>query len=262
MTMKNSKELVIESEMNNYFDKEFELRYFEMDKTGKASSVTMLTLLQEAAAEHCCYAEHSLFSLMSKNLGWVLLSGIMEMDRYPEYKEKIIIRTWLSQYKSIRGIRENIIYDENYNIIGKAKGLWLFFDIEKRRPVKILNDFKTRWSSCENQCIEYNLNTKIDIINTGEYMKKFAVNIYDTDTNKHVNNIRYLQWLVESIPEEITDNYYLYSLEGRFIAEAQYGDVITSLTNKGDGENSFVHAIRVEGRDVTCVTGKTIWKKI
>ena len=69
---------------------------------------------------------------MSQNLGWVLLSGMMEIDRYPEYNEKIIIRTWLSKYKSIRGTRENIIYDEHYNIIGKAKGLWLFFDIEKR----------------------------------------------------------------------------------------------------------------------------------
>lgn len=262
MTMKNSKELVEQSEMNNYFDKEFELRYFEMDKDGKASSVTMLTLLQEAAADHCYYADQSLLSLLSKNLGWVLLSGIMEMDRYPEYKEKIIIRTWLSEYKSIRGIRENIIYDEDYNIIGRAKGLWLFFDIEKRRPTKILNDFKEKWSFCEKQCIEYDTTTKMDIIKSGEYMKKFTVNMYDTDTNEHVNNIRYLQWLVESIPEEITDNYYLYSLEGRFIAEAQYGDVITSLTNKSEGENSFIHAIHVESRDITCVTGKTVWKKI
>ncbi len=69
--------------MKNYFDKEFEMRYFEMDKSGKASSITMLTLLQETAVEHCYFAEHSLFSLTEQNLGWVLVSGIMEMDRYP-----------------------------------------------------------------------------------------------------------------------------------------------------------------------------------
>ncbi|WP_366755934.1 hypothetical protein [Sulfurimonas sp.] len=93
-------------------------------------------------------------------------------------------------------------------------------------------------------------------------MKKFQVNLYDTDTNKHVNNIRYLQWLVESIPEEITDNYYLHSLDGRFISEAQYGDIIVSLTNQGDEENSFVHTIHVQGSDRTCATAKTVWKKI
>lgn len=248
--------------MENYFDKEFELRYFEMDKSGKASSITMLTLLQETAADHCDSIGHDLFSLMSQNLGWVLLSGIMKMDRYPQYKEKIIIRTWLSKYQSIRGIRENIIYDKDYNIIGKAKGLWLFFDIEKRRPTKIPNDFKEKWSSCEKTCIEYNISPKIDTINSAENMKKFKVNIYDTDTNKHVNNIRYLQWLVESVPEEITDNYYLHSIDGRFINEAEYGDVIISLTNKGENENSFVHAIHIEGQNKTCATAKTIWKQI
>ncbi len=248
--------------MENYFDKEFELRYFEMDKSGKASSITMLTLLQETAADHCYSIGHDLFSLMSQNLGWVLLSGIMEMDRYPEYKEKIIIRTWLSKYQSIRGIRENIIYDENYNIIGRAKGLWLFFDIEKRRPTKILKDFKEKWSVHEEKCIEHDISAKIDPINSAEYMKKFKVNMYDTDTNKHVNNIRYLQWLIESIPEEITDNYYLHSIDGRFVEEAQYGDVIVSLTDRGDNMNSFVHAIHIEGKDKTCATAKTVWKQI
>ena len=248
--------------MENYFDKEFELRYFEMDKSGKASAVTMLTLLQETAADHCHSVGHSLFSLMSQNLGWVLLSGIMEIERYPEYKEKIIIRTWLSKYQSIRGTRENIIYDENYNIIGRAKGLWLFFDIARRRPIKILDDFKEKWLSCEETSIEHDISTKIEPINSAEYIEKFTVNEYDTDTNKHVNNIRYLQWLIESIPDKIKENYYLHSLDGRFIQEAQYRDVIISLTNKDESENSFVHSIHVEGKDKVCATAKTIWRRV
>jgi len=37
--------------MKNYLEKEFDLRYFEMNKSNKASPVTMLTLLQETAAD-------------------------------------------------------------------------------------------------------------------------------------------------------------------------------------------------------------------
>ena len=248
--------------MENYFDKEFELRYFEMNKSGEASPITMLTLLQETAADHCYSAGHSLFSLMSEDLGWVLLSGVMQMDRYPNYKEKIIIRTWISKYYAIRGFRENIIYDENYNIIGRAKGLWVFYDIEKRRPTKIHNDFKERWSSSEEVCIEHDITNKMEAIDSAEYLKEFKVNMYDTDTNKHVNNIRYLQWLMESIPEDIIDNYYLYSIDGRFVTEAQYGDVIVSSTKKDIEENSFVHTIHTKGNNKVCATGKTVWKRI
>ena len=246
--------------MENYFEKEFKLRYFEMDNTGKASPITMMTLLQETAADHCAFAGHSLLSLMSQNLGWVLLSGMMEIDRYPEYNEKIIIRTWLSKYKSIRGTRENIIYDEHYNIIGKAKGLWLFFDIEKRRPKKIPNYFRENWLSCEETSLDHDISSTMQSIKSPQYLNKFTVNRSDTDINKHVNNISYFHWLLESIPKEIIDNYYLHSIDGRFLSESQYGDSIVSYTNKVDGENSFIHEIYIEGNNNPCATAKTIWK--
>jgi len=82
---------------------------------------------------------------------------------------------------------------------------------------------------------------------------------------KHVNNIRYLQWVVESIPEEIVDNYYLYSIDGRFIAEAHLGQTIVSLTKNGTNETMdklFLHTIKIEGTDKPCATAKTIWRKI
>ncbi len=247
--------------MENYFEKQFELRYFEMNKFGEASSTTILTLLEETAADHCYSINHSLYDLEKQNIGWVLLSGIMIMDRYPSYKEKIIIRTWLSSYSMIKGIRENIIYDEKMNIIGKAKGLWVFFDIIRRRPIQIFDSIKERWSYCNDESINHDITKKIKIMDSLAHIKEFKVNRFDVDTNQHVSNIRYLQWLIESIPEEIIDNYYLYSIDGRFIAEAQYGDTIMSFTERDINDNSFIHSIKTQKNDKVCATAKTLWKK-
>ena len=87
------------------------------------------------------------------------------------------------------------------------------------------------------------------------------MNRFDVDTNQHVNNIRYLQWLIESISEEIIDNYYLYSVDGRFIAEAEYGDTIMSFTERDENENSFIHTIKTQKDNKVCATAKTFWKK-
>lgn len=248
--------------IKNYFDKQFELRYFEMNEFGVASPTTILTLLEETAADHCYSINHSLYQLAEQNVGWVLISGIMQMERYPGYKEKITIRTWLSGYSTIKGFRENIIYDEQNNIIGRAKGLWIFFDIERRRPVQIFENIIEKWSFCNEESIESNISKKIKAVERSDFKLKFKVNRYDTDMNKHVNNIRYLQWVVESVPEEIIDNYYLYSIDGRFIAEARFGQSILSLTKKDTADNSYVHTIKIEGTDKVCATAKTIWKKI
>lgn len=248
--------------ITNFFDKQFEIRYFEVNKNGIASPTTILTLLEETAADHCDSINYNLFQLEAANIGWVLVSGVLEMERYPNYKEKIRIRTWLSEYTSIKGIRENIIYDEENNVIGRAKGIWVFFDIERRRPAKIFDEIKEKWSFCSEESISYNVSEKILVIDKPDCELEFKVNRHDTDMNKHVNNIKYLQWVLESVPEDIINNYYLHSIDGRFIAEANYGQTILSLT-KNDIENeSFIHTIKTKGSEKVCATAKTIWRKL
>jgi len=248
--------------IRNFFDKQFEIRYFEVNKHGTATPTTILTLLEETAAEHCHSINYNLFQLEAANIGWVLVSGVLEMERYPNYKEKIRIRTWLSEYTSIKGIRENIIYDEDNNIIGRAKGLWVFFDIERRRPTKIFDEIKEKWSFCSEESIDYNVSEKIPVIDKPDCELEFKVNRYDTDMNKHVNNIKYLQWVLESVPEEIINNYYLHSIDGRFIAEANYGQTILSLTKNDIMNQSFIHTIKTKGSGKVCATAKTIWRKL
>lgn len=150
--------------IKNHFDKQFELRSFEMNEFGVASPTAILMLLEETAADHCYSINHSLYQLAEQNIGSVLISGIMQMERYPCYKEKITIRTWLSKYSTIKGFRENIIYDEQNNIIGRAKGLWIFFDIVRRKPVQIFDDIISKWSFCNEESINYNISKKIKAV--------------------------------------------------------------------------------------------------
>jgi len=245
----------------NYFDKQFELRYFEMNTLGLATPTIILALLEETASDHCYSINHSLFDLNKKNVGWLLVSGILQVDRYPAYKEKITIRTWLSSYSSIKGYRENIIFDEQHNIIGRAKGLWVFFDIEKRKPIPIFNDIKEKWFYDKEESIVKNIKKKIEVIDFPTHVKTFKVHRFDTDMNKHVNNIRYLQWVIESIPETIVDNYSLHMIDGRFMSEAKYGDTVLSMTNDDIEDHSFIHTIKIDGSNTVCATAKTFWKK-
>ena len=232
-----------------------------MNKFGEASSSSILTLLEETAADHCFSINHSLYILEKQNIGWVLLSGVMEMFQYPKYKEKITIRTWLSSYSTVKGIRENIIYNELGKIIGKAKGLWVFFDIQRRRPIQIFDVIKEKWSFYKEECMNHDITKKIEPIDSLNHIKEFNINRFDVDTNQHVNNIRYLQWLMESISEDIIDNFYLHLIDGRFIAEAQLGDTIMSFTERDIHDNSYIHTIKTKSNNKVCAIAKTLWKK-
>jgi len=230
--------------MENCFDKKYALRYFEMDRHGTISPTTILTLLEETAAEHCYDIDHSLYNLERQNIGWVLISGSIDMCRYPKYRENIAIRTWISKYTTLRGYRENLIFDDSGAVIGKAKGVWVFYDIAKKKPIPIFNEIKSRWGVNR----EVSLEVDADIIETmngdAEYQLEYDVRKSDVDSNKHVNNIRYYHWLVESLPDDITDEYVLKRVNAQFYSEAKYGEKIRIHAKYEPRQNVFLHTMR------------------
>ncbi|MCK7516879.1 MAG: thioesterase [Ignavibacteriales bacterium] len=121
----------------------------------------------------------------------------------------------------------------------RSRGLWLFFDTKRRRPIQILDKILERWSFDEKVSIEHDIAKKIEPIDSSTNIKTFTVSRYDVDSYDHVNNIRYLYWLMESMPEDIANNFYLHSIDGRFMAEAQYGDTLISFTEKDKDDNFF-----------------------
>lgn len=231
-----------------------------MNRFGEASPATILTLLEETAADHCLSIGHGLYDLEKQHIGWVLLSGVIQMERYPLYKERITIRTWLSQYSLIKGFRENIIFDAEEKIIGRAKGLWLFFDINKRRPVPIFESIHTKWKHNAAVCIDFDISKKLLPVTITDPCIEFKVRKSDMDANNHVNNISYLHWLMESVPQEILDHYYLHQIDGRFISEVHFSDIILTFIEKGTIPHSFVHTIRTKSNNRVCATANSIWK--
>ena len=246
--------------VDKYFDKKFELRYFEMNKYGESSPTTILTMLEETAAEHCYHIGHCLYSLKKQDIGWVLLSGVINMIKYPKYKESITIRTWISKYTLFKGYRENIIFDNSGNIIGKAKGIWAFFDIEKRKPAPVFEEIKLKWGINTEISTEINLDS-IKIVNTGEPKEEFNIYKADIDSNKHVNNIKYFHWLIESLPEEILDNYYLKKINAKFFSEANIGEKIQVYSENGLQENEYLITIKSNINNKLLAAAHTIWNE-
>jgi len=137
----------------------------------------------------------------------------------------------------------------------------VFFDIKKRRPVQIFDEIRERWSSDSTVCIDHDIVTKLEVLSSAQYEKEFNVHRFDIDMNRHVSNIKYLHWVMESIPDEIMENYYLHTIDGRFITEAKYGDAIQSFTEEAGSSTSFIHTIKAGTGSRICAAAKTFWKE-
>jgi acyl-ACP thioesterase len=247
--------------MGHIFSREFELRYFEMNKHGMASPTTILTLLEETAADHCYSIGHSLYSLESQDIGWILILGSIAMDRYPQYKETIKIQTWLSKFSLVKGYRENIILDNAGHVIGKAKGIWAFYDIKNGKPAPVFEDIKTKWGIEPAVSMEIDMNL-INPAIKGRPEMEFNVCRSDVDSNKHVNNIRYFHWLIDSLPDETLNEYMLETVSAKFYAGAKHGEKVQVYVDGNPGENIFTHTMKSNADDRLLVAAHTKWKEI
>ena len=87
-----------------------------------------------------------------------------------------------------------------------------------------------------------------DRINTG---REFEVRYSDIDVNAHVNNARYLGWLLDSYPPEHHRKAELASCEVNYLGEAGCGDRVLLRTTHLDDQQDL-QSVQLSGGPEIC----------
>jgi acyl-ACP thioesterase len=224
----------------------FNLRYYEMDSWGQATPLTILNLLEEAAFTHCDVSGWDIYRLRRNGFGWVLLRGSVQMTRYPCHRESFTVETWMSKARAFYGEREYLIRDSAGEVLCAARSLWIFYSLERKRPIPVLPEIVSAWAPEGTRSTEQDL---VDVVSPGpewiDLTRMYDVRGSDIDTNGHVNNVNYLEWALESVPREVHDGFQLMRVDGQYRKEVYYGERVSpaleSLSH--DGSPSFAHGV-------------------
>ena len=57
---------------------------------------------------------------------------------------------------------------------------------------------------------------KLERLEEFKYEESFKVRYTDIDSNNHVNNTKYIDWAIETLPEDIVNNYVFRRSKGNF----------------------------------------------
>ncbi len=239
----------------------FDLRFYEMDRRGEATPLTMLSLFEETAFTHCELAGWDVYRLVGAGYGWVLLRGCMEMHRYPAYREAFRVETWLSETRRFYGTREYRVVSERGEELGYARSLWAFFSLERKRPVPILEDFLRAWSPDGRAAGPLGLD-EVEGPSEAPASSAFEVRASEIDTNGHVNNINYLAWALDSVARQTREGLMLASVRGQYKREVTFGSSVRLAARpEGQGYRHGVFAKAAEGEtEYLAAAGRTDWR--
>ncbi|MGK7370702.1 MAG: acyl-[acyl-carrier-protein] thioesterase [Candidatus Halalkalibacterium sp. M3_1C_030] len=223
----------------NTYQESYTIRSSEVSTNGKAKLQSICDLLQETAGNHALKLNFDISQLKDKNLTWMLHRLHVRMDKFPEWRDEITVQTWPSSGDTLRAFRDFIILDSEGNKIGKCLSYWLMINIETRKPVRMPDEVLQMAPSDTEHVLEVKKN-RIDFDQEVSGSKAFRVRRSDLDMNKHVNNVKYIEWALEALPS-VTE---ISEMNIEFLAECTEGEeILSEIAKRKNKENGYCHRI-------------------
>ena len=247
--------------MNRVWSGAFPIHTYELDPHFRLSVSAYLGFLQEAAGHNAHSLGFSIPQLQARNLTWMLSRLRVRMGVYPGWKESLTVETWpvgFSRLFALRDFRTLLGSEE----VGVAASAWLLLDVRKRRPVRpeALGD----WSGLIHPQRAFaagleRLPAFPTAAGDGVREQELQVRYGDLDVNLHANNLRYAEWLLESIPAELLRTSIPVELDFDFLAEAAAGERILSRSLPLGG-GAYAHSLVRRHDNVEVARARTAWR--
>lgn len=247
--------------MGKRFEKEYEVHYHNVDAKLQCKIESIVNYFTDVGTKQSEELGVGIEYLTERNLAWVFCKYDIHINRYPKYGEKIKVATNALGFKKFYASRLYEIFDEYGEKIVEAIGIFLLIDINKRRAIRIPLEQYEFYGIDEKAECDISI-SKLEKLNEKMYSKEFKVRYSDIDSNKHVNNAKYVEWALEAIPIEILYNNNLVDLSVIFEKECSYGDEIETICEIKDNEKQYIilHKIQnKEGKELATLISK--WNK-
>lgn len=205
--------------------KKYEVHYYEVDYKKRLLITSLVNYLEDIATWQSEELGIGFKFLEKHNVCWVLYKWDIKINKYPVYGDVITIKTNPKSFRRFYAYRKFQIENDKGEIIGEANSIWFFINIEKRKPMRIMEEMFDGYGLTEKDNEEVKIEA-IEKMERSDSEKEFNVRYGDIDTNKHVNNVKYLSWALEAVPLDIVDNYTLTSIRVVYEKETTYGEVI------------------------------------
>lgn len=248
------------------YKESFIVRCYEVGINKTATVETIANLLQEVGSNHAQSVGFSTDgfattpTMRKLHLIWVTARMHIEIYRYPAWSDVVEIETWCQADGTIRTRRDFILKDHaNGEVIGRATSTWVMMNMDTRKLERVTPQIakeylihcpeEPRFAFPEKENNK-SLRKIPKLEDPSEYSKRGLVpRRADLDMNRHVNNVTYIGWVLESMPQEIIDTHELGSITLDYRRECQQEDVIDSLTSSElvGGPNSVAKLKPVNG---------------
>ncbi len=239
----------------------FKVHSYEVNSKQEATLETLSRYFQEAAWNHAEALGVGYKRLVQDHKLWVLSRLAVRVDRYPRWGETIQVVTWPRAAKSVFAMRDFEFADSDQNRLVAGTSAWLVLDVVTRKPQRIDKLVAKLQPLSERRALPQDpekipapaavLNTMAPVRMTARYG--------DIDVNGHVNNSRYIGWLLDAYPSDFHQHHSIAFLEINYLGETLSAEPVTIQSDE-TSSGEFVHTLGKANSQEPICRARIKWK--
>ena len=226
------------------------IQFCDIDENNKLSAKGLIRILGEVAGIHSETVGYGLSHTPQTHLTWMLLNWKIEFLLRPSWNSELTIKTWARAFSKIASNRDFNVYDTNNNLVAKATSKWVLIDFEKHIPLRITEEISEKFGKIDISVFDIEVNDKEQEPENSSFIYDYKIKKRDIDTNHHVNNLYYLDFAYDALPNEFCDKYFD-NIEILYKKQIKLEDTIKCFY--AYNENTKQHVVTIKNEDLSIV---------
>ena len=187
-------------------DVKFTARSYETGTGDLATLPALCNWMQEAAGINAASLGWGIRELQSCGHTWMLSRLRVSVARFPEQGETVAVRTWPSGMKGrLVALRCFTGIDSGGSEIFRAGSEWLYVDVRSQKIAKLPENFASLVPPGTENLEFPDIGGKFAHLPSVEKCAEILTRNGDLDFNDHVNNVHYVEWMLETEPPARAD---------------------------------------------------------
>lgn len=234
------------------YSKTYGLTAGECDATSHMPATLLTEKIIEVATEHADRLGLGYANLQPVGLAWVLSRLTIEMDTWPAVGDEYIITTWVEGFNRLVSERVFEVTAADGSVFGRVRSTWAAIDIERRVAGDLSSFDVERFIARDMTMSPVARQRKMPLVDREEALAMtYTFKWCDLDFNRHVNTVRYIEHILNTLPREAYEQSTIQRFEIAFIAECLYGETVEILRTGYPGTDIAVDILHNDRRMVT-----------
>ena len=228
--------------MAEIFSMQHKVLYYEADVTDKLSLPMIFNLAVLSSTQESIALGIGPDYTHAKGLGWIILQHVVTINRRPRTDETVTLQTVAKEFNPFFAKRMYRILDADGNILVDIDALYALIDMDKRKMARIPEEMVDAYQPERVKKIPRQPEpVLVDDSKAIDREQPYAVRYLDIDSNQHVNNSKYFDWMQDVLDTEFVKTHEPIQLNIKYEQEVRLGDTIKSEV-QFDGDTT-VHRI-------------------